>query len=60
MEVLEQQKSDVKDNKRELYERQVSMLKLFLQNGAISKAQFDKSFGDLTIKMGYKEKDDNE
>lgn len=36
---------------KELYERQVEMLKLFLEKGVISKAQFDKSYNDLTAKM---------
>lgn len=38
------------DNK-ELYDRQVEMLKIFLEKGVISQAQFDKSYGDLTRKM---------
>ena len=38
------------DNK-ELYEKQVEMLKMFLEKGVISQAQFDKSYGDLTAKM---------
>ncbi|MCQ2483716.1 MAG: hypothetical protein MJ168_00120 [Clostridia bacterium] len=41
---------EIHDNK-ELYERQVEMLKMFLEKGVISKAQFDKSYGDLTKKM---------
>ena len=40
--------------KRDLYERQVETLKLFLERGAISQEQYDKSYGDLTEKMGYK------
>lgn len=40
--------------RRDLYERQVEMLKLFLERGAISQEQYDKSYGDLTEKMGYK------
>lgn len=39
--------------KRRLYDRQVELLKTFLESGAISKAQYDKSYGDLTEKMGY-------
>lgn len=31
------------------------MLEDFLEHGAISQAQFDKSFGDLTEKMGMQE-----
>ena len=40
------------DKKRELYLRQKQLLDTFLAHGAISKAQYDKSFGDLTEKMG--------
>ena len=38
-----------------LYLRQKKMLEEFLERGAISPAQFDKSFGDLTEKMGMYE-----
>ena len=38
--------------KRELYFRQKELLDTFLANGAISRAQYDKSLGDLTLKMG--------
>ena len=38
--------------KRELYFRQKELLDTFLANGAISSAQYDKSLGDLTVKMG--------
>ena len=38
--------------KRELYFRQKELLDTFLENGAISRAQYDKSLGDLTVKMG--------
>ena len=44
------------DRRRELYERQVELLRLFLERGAITPAQYDKSYGDLTEKMGYGEK----
>lgn len=40
------------EKKIELYLRQKRMLEEFLAKGAISRAQFDKSFGDLTEKMG--------
>ena len=42
------------EKKRLLYEKQKHTLDLFLQRNAISKAQYDKSLGDLTEKMGYK------
>ena len=38
--------------KRELYFRQKELLDTFLANGAINRAQYDKSLGDLTVKMG--------
>ena len=40
------------DKKKELYLRQKQLLDTFLAHGAITKAQYDKSFGDLTEKMG--------
>ena len=40
---------------RELYDRQVATLKTFLEHGAITQAQHDKSLHDLTVKMGYGE-----
>ena len=36
----------------QLYLKQKTLLEQFLQTGAISKAQYDKSLGDLTEKMG--------
>ena len=39
----------------QLYLKQKKMLEDFLEHGAISQAQFDKSFGDLTEKMGMQE-----
>ena len=38
--------------KRDLYLQQKELLDTFLAHGAISRAQYDKSFGDLTVKMG--------
>jgi len=38
--------------KRELYLKQVKLLKKFLATGAISQAQYDKSFTCMTEKMG--------
>lgn len=37
-----------------LYERQNHMLEEFLEKGAISRQQYDKSLHDLTEKMGIK------
>ena len=38
--------------KRRLFERQKTLLDTFLSNGAITKAQYEKSLGDLIVKMG--------
>ena len=40
------------EKKRDLYLRQKELLDTFLEHGAISRAQYDKSLGDLTVKMG--------
>ena len=37
---------------KKLYLDQKKTLDIFLANGAITKAQYDKSLGDLTAKMG--------
>ena len=39
----------------QLYLKQKSMLDMFLEHGAISQAQHDKSLHDLTEKMGEQE-----
>lgn len=43
------------EKKKQLYINQKQTLDAFLDRGAISKAQYDKSLGDLTIKMGIKD-----
>ena len=40
------------EKERDLYLRQKQLLDTFLEHGAISRAQYDKSLGDLTVKMG--------
>lgn len=45
-----------RQTKEELYHRQMDLLRTFLESGAISKAQYDKSSHDLTEKMGFSEK----
>ena len=40
------------DQLRNLYLSQKQTLDRFLKNGAITQAQYDKSLGDLTRKMG--------
>ena len=44
-----------KHTNEELYRRQVETLKLFLAKHAITQAQFDKSYRDLSVKMGFAE-----
>lgn len=41
--------------KRELFLNQKDTLDKFLERGAIAKAQYDKSYGDLVKKMGMEE-----
>ncbi len=38
-----------------LYFEQKKLLETFLKNGAITRAQFEKSLHDLTVKMGMEE-----
>ncbi len=40
------------EKKADLFLRQKRTLDLFLERQAISQAQYDKSLGDLTVKMG--------
>ena len=40
------------EKKKELYLRQKELLDTFLEHGAITRAQYEKSLGDLTVKMG--------
>ena len=42
------------EKNHELFIKQVKLLKEFLEKGAISQAQYDKSFHDLCEKTGYK------
>ena len=42
------------EKKHQLFLNQKETLDLFLQKGAISKKQYDKSLGDLREKMGEK------
>ncbi len=45
------------EKKKELFLNQKHTLDLFLERGAISREQYDKSLGDLTVKMGIKVED---
>ncbi len=40
------------EKRRDLYQRQKKLLETFLEHNAITQAQFEKSLGDLTEKMG--------
>ncbi len=46
------------EKKRQLFLRQKELLLTFLERGAISQAQFDKSYGDLCRKMGFESEND--
>ena len=48
----EQKLISQKEQLRQLYLNQKNTLDIFLRNGAISQAQYDKSLGDLKKKMG--------
>ncbi len=52
MDQQEQASVTAEEKKQELYLRQKQLLDTFLEHGAISRAQYDKSLGDLTVKMG--------
>ena len=52
MEQFEWEQLSPEDKKKQLYLEQKKTLETFLAHGAISRAQFDKSLGDLTEKMG--------
>lgn len=41
------------EKNRQLFLKQKAMLEQFLSNGAITKEQFDKSYGDMKKKMGF-------
>ena len=40
------------EKKKRLFEKQKALLDTFLAHGAISPAQYQKSLGDLRVKMG--------
>ena len=41
------------EKNRQLFLKQKAMLEQFLSNGAITREQFDKSYGDMKKKMGF-------
>ena len=49
---VEKESMTAEEKKRDLYLRQKQLLDTFLEHGAISQAQYEKSLGDLTVKMG--------
>ena len=46
------EKMTPQEKKQYLFLEQKKTLDLFLHNGAISQAQYNKSLGDLRVKMG--------
>ena len=50
--MTENETKTAEQKKRDLYLRQKELLATLLEHGAISRAQYDKSLGDLTVKMG--------
>ena len=48
----EKEVTDREDKKKQLFLKQKKLLDTFLEHGAISQAQYDKSLGDLIVKMG--------
>ena len=46
---------DHEEQKKEIFRSQKQLLDTFLEHGAISRTQYDKSLGDLILKMGIKE-----
>ena len=51
----EWQQLSPEEKRKRLYINQKKLLEAFLERGAISQTQFDKSLGDLTEKMGMQE-----
>ena len=49
---IEWEQLSLEEKKKELFLRQKNTLDLFLERNAISRAQYDKSLGDLIEKMG--------
>ena len=43
------------EKKKQLYLQQKDVLDKFLERGAITKAEYNKSLGDLTRKMGMED-----
>lgn len=43
------------EKKKALFLNQKKLLEVFLSHGAITREQYNKSFGDLMLKMGFTE-----
>lgn len=52
-ELINWQAMPPEEKKRQLFLRQKATLDSFLERGAISQAQYDKSFNDMKEKMGF-------
>lgn len=50
-----EQNTTADEKKKELFLMQKGTLDTFLERGAISKAQYDKSYGDLKRLMGFED-----
>ena len=48
------------EKKRQLFLKQKNMLDMFLERNAISQEQYDKSIGDLILKMGIENINDEQ
>ena len=55
MESREWESLSYEDKKKQLYLQQKDVLDKFLERNAITKADYNKSFGDLTRKMGMEQ-----
>lgn len=53
MDQTEWERLDRAEKKRELFLKQKRLLDTFLSHHAITKEQYDKSWGDLKEKMGF-------
>jgi hypothetical protein len=54
---IEWEKITPEEKRKQLFLNQKNTLDMFLERNAISKAQYDKSLGDLILKMGITDSD---
>ena len=54
-EIIDWSDLSYEEKNHQLYLKQKALLDLFLERGAITQAQHDKSLHDLTVKMGEAE-----